>query len=117
MKEAAPLGQFEQLVLTAIVTLGDDAYAVTIHAKAEELARPRKIAMGAVYATLDRLEDKQLIASWLSEPLKERGGRSRRHYRLQKAGQEALSDAAEAARRMYEAIAQSWGGFKWKPSR
>ena len=116
MKDAAPLGQFEQLVLTAILTLGDDAYAVTIHAKVEELAKPRKIAMGAVYATLDRLEDKGLIASWLSQPLRERGGRSRRHYRLEKPGQEALSEAAQAARRIYEAI-ELWGGFKWKPSR
>lgn len=116
MKDAVSLGQFEQLVLTAVLVLGDDAYAVTIHGKVEELASPRKIAMGAVYATLDRLEDKQLVASWLSEPLKERGGRSRRHYRLEKSGREALSEAAQAARRIYEAVEQ-WGGFKWKPSR
>ena len=100
MKEIAPVGQFEQLVLTAILALGDNAYGVTIHAKVEELARPRKVAMGAVYATLDRLEDKKLIASWLSEPTKARGGRSRRHYRLEKSGEEALSESAEAAKRI-----------------
>ena len=70
-----PLGQFEQVVLTAILALGEDAYGVTIHAKVEDLSSPRKIARGAVYATLDRMEDKGLIASWMSEPTPERGGR------------------------------------------
>jgi DNA-binding PadR family transcriptional regulator len=117
MKEIAPVGQFEQLVLTAILALGDNAYGVTIHGKIEELARPRKVVLGAVYATLDRLEDKKLIVSWLSEPTKARGGRSRRHYRLEKSGEEALSESAEAARRIYRAVAQSWGGARWKPAR
>src|SRR5215471_13623501 len=58
------LGQFEQLVLTAILTLRDDAYGVTIHAKVEELARPKAASLGAVYVTLDRLEDKGFVSSW-----------------------------------------------------
>lgn len=114
---AAPvfLGQFEQLVLTAILALDGNAYGVPIHAKVEELSRPKKVARGAVYATLDRLEDKRLIASWMSEPTPERGGRSRRHYRLVKSGERALREAATAARRLYETIAE--GGLAWKPSR
>lgn len=114
MVDAAPLGQFEQLVLTAILTLEDNAYGVTIHARIEELAAPRKIKLGAVYATLDRLEDKRLIASWLSEPTKERGGRSRRHYRLEEDGEAALRDSAQTARRIYETVAARWGGLAWK---
>lgn len=114
---ADSLGQFEQLVLTAVLALGDNAYGVTIHAKVEELSRPKKVARGAVYATLDRMEDKKLIASWLSEPTPERGGRSRRHYRLEKSGQQALRESAKAARTLYEAIAQSLGGLSWKPPR
>jgi PadR family transcriptional regulator, regulatory protein PadR len=117
MKEIVPVGQFEQLVLTAILTLGDKAYGVTIHAKIEELAKPRSVALGAVYATLDRLEEKKLIASWLSEPTKARGGRSRRHYHLQKSGEDALAESAESAKRIYQAVEQNWRGFKWKPSR
>jgi PadR family transcriptional regulator PadR len=117
MKEMIPVGQFEQLVLTAILTLGDKAYGVTIHAKIEELAKPRSVALGAVYATLDRLEEKKLIASWLSEPTKARGGRSRRHYHLQKSGEDALTESAESAKRIYQAVEQNWRGFKWKPSR
>src|ERR1700744_1563809 len=116
MTDPISLGQFEQLVLTAILTLGENAYGVTIHDKVEHLTLPRKVKLGAVYATLDRLEDKQLIASWLSEPTKERGGRSRRHYRLEKSGESALLESAEASKRIYETIAKSMGGGKWKPA-
>jgi PadR family transcriptional regulator PadR len=116
------LGQFEQVVLTAILALGDNAYGVTIHAKVEELSKPRKIARGAVYATLDRMEDKGLIASWLSDPTPERGGRSRRHYRLEKSGEKALREAAKTAQRLIQTIAQGLGekglgGLAWKPPR
>src|ERR1700722_9728792 len=114
MPDQTSLGQFEQLVLTAILALGDNAYGVTIHAKIEELTQPRKVKQGAVYATLDRLEDKQLIESWFSEPTRERGGRSRRHYRLEKSGQGALRESAQEAQRIYETIAKSMGGMKWK---
>ena len=109
------LGQFEQIVLTAILALGDNAYGVTIHAKVEELSKPRKVARGAVYATLDRMEDKGLIASWLSDPTPERGGRSRRHYRIEKSGEKALRESARTAQRLVETIAQSLGGLAWKP--
>jgi DNA-binding PadR family transcriptional regulator len=112
-----PLGQFEQLVLTAILALGDNAYGVTIHAKVEELSNPRKIVRGAVYATLDRMEDKGLVSSWLSEPTPERGGRSRRHYRLERSGEKALKDAARQAQRLIQTIADKLGGLAWKPRR
>lgn len=112
MSDTSSLGQFEQLVLTAILTLRENAYGVTIHAKVEELSRPRKAALGAVYATLDRLEDKGLIASWLSDPTPERGGRAKRHYRLEKAGARALRDSARTARRIID-IVESWGDGEW----
>jgi PadR family transcriptional regulator PadR len=111
------LGQFEQIVLTAILALDGNGYGVTIHAKVEDLSRPKKVTRGAVYATLDRMEDKGLIASWLSEPTGMRGGRSRRHYRLEKSGQQALRESARAAKRLYETIAQSLGGLAWKAPR
>jgi DNA-binding PadR family transcriptional regulator len=105
------LGQFEQIVLTAVLVAGDNTYGVTIHAKVEELSKPKKVTRGAVYATLDRMEEKGLIASWLSDPTPERGGRSRRHYRLEKSGQQALRESAKTARTLYEAIAQNLGGL------
>jgi PadR family transcriptional regulator PadR len=106
---AESLGQFEQVVLTAVLALDDNAYGVTIHAKVEELSRPRKVTRGAVYATLDRMEDKGLLASWLSEPTKERGGRARRHYRLEKPGRQALRESAKTAQRLLDVIAQNLG--------
>ena len=115
MVDPVSLGQFEQVVLTAVLALTDNAYGVPIHAKVEELSHPKKVTRGAVYATLDRLEDKKLIASWLSEPTKERGGRSRRHYRLEKSGLQALRESAATARRLYEVLAQLKGGLAWKP--
>ena len=103
------IGQFEQLVLTAILGLREDAYGVTIHAKVAELARPRSVSLGAVYVTLDRLEDKGLIASWLSDPTPERGGRARRCYRLEAAGERALQESAVTAKRIWDVIADVRG--------
>jgi DNA-binding PadR family transcriptional regulator len=86
------------------------------------MARPKRVALGAIYATLDRLEDKELVTSWLSDPTPERGGRSKRYYRLERSGEEALRDAALTAKRICDAVEESWGGNvwtprKWKPAR
>jgi DNA-binding PadR family transcriptional regulator len=105
----ATIGQFEQLVLTAILTRAENAYGVTIHATVAELSRPRTVSLGAVYATLDRLEDKRLITSWLSDPTPERGGRSKRHYRLEAAGERALRESVLTARRVCESVEHVWG--------
>jgi DNA-binding PadR family transcriptional regulator len=103
------IGQFEQLVLTAILSLREDAYGVTIHEKVGELARPKAISLGAVYVTLDRLEDKGLIASWLSEPTAERGGRAKRCYRLEALGERALQESAVTAKRIWDTLVEVLG--------
>lgn len=92
-------------MLTAILTLGEDAYGVSIHAKVQELARPKAVSPGAVYVTLDRLEDKGLTVSWLSDPTPERGGRSKRYYRLEALGERALRESAVTAKRICDVIA------------
>ena len=97
------------MVLTAILTLRDDAYGVTIHSKVEELARPKAASLGAVYVTLDRLEDKGFVTSWLSDPTAERGGRAKRCYRLEALGERVLQESALTARRIWESIAEVWG--------
>jgi DNA-binding PadR family transcriptional regulator len=109
MTDPVSLGQFEQLVVTAILTLRDNAYGVTIHAKVEALAGPKRVALGAVYATLDRLEDKGLISSWISEPTPERGGRAKRYYKLEDEGAKALRASVITAKRICETVEQSWG--------
>jgi DNA-binding PadR family transcriptional regulator len=117
MKPPVSLGQFEQVILTAILSLDDDAYGVTIHATAAKLAAPRAVSLGAVYVTLDRLEDKGLIASTMSEPTAERGGRAKRCYRLEALGARALEESIVTARRISETAARSWSRAKWKPAR
>lgn len=109
MAKPDSLGQFEQLVLTAILARRDDAYGVSIHSKVRELAHPKAISLGAVYVTLDRLEDKGLISSWLSDPTPERGGRAKRCYRLEALGERALAESAVTAKRMWDGIAEVWG--------
>ena len=117
------IGQFEHVVLASVLAMGDDAYGVTIHARVEEFISPRTVSLGAVYATLDRLEDKALVRSWLSDPSAERGGRSKRHYRLEPHGERALRDTTLAAKRICDDIERIWGedvwtaGPRWKPDR
>jgi DNA-binding PadR family transcriptional regulator len=109
MTRPASIGQFEQLVMAAILRCGRDAYGVTIHEAVEQLSGARKVALGAVYVTLDRLEDKGLISSWLSEPTPERGGRSKRQYRLAASGERALRESVLTARRICSVVEDAWG--------
>lgn len=113
MARSESLGQFEQLVLTAILTLREDAYGITIHEKAGELAHPKAVSLGAIYVTLDRLEDKGLVASRLSDPTPERGGRAKRYYHLRGAGERALQEAAVTAKRIWDVTAEAWGA-RWR---
>lgn len=109
MGKSDSLGQFEQLVLTAVLSLGDNAYGVTIHRKVEELSAPKKVKLGAIYVTLDRMEDKGLLSSRLSDPTAERGGRAKRCYKVESGGETALREVLATARRMSEAAASAWG--------
>lgn len=113
MARTESLGQFEQLVLTAVLTLEDNAYGVTIHRKVEELSAPKSVTLGAIYVTLDRLEDKGLLSSWLTEPTAERGGRAKRCYKVESAGQSALKDAMQTARRMLSELAAGNRSKAW----
>jgi PadR family transcriptional regulator, regulatory protein PadR len=109
MAKPDSIGQFEQLVLTAILGLRENAYGVTIHEKVEDLARPKAISLGAVYVTLDRLEDKGLVSSWLSEPTAERGGRAKRCYRMEALGERALQESAVTAKRIWDTLVEVLG--------
>lgn len=70
------LGEFEQIVLLAMLRLGKNAYGVPIRREIDKRTR-RAAAIGALYRTLDRLEEKGYVASWFADPTPERGGRSR----------------------------------------
>jgi len=97
------LGEFEQLILLAVVRLGDDAYGVTIRREIEARTG-RDVAIGALYTSLDRLERKGFVASAMSEPTSERGGRSKRHFRLKPSGAAALRQSRERLARMWRGL-------------
>jgi PadR family transcriptional regulator, regulatory protein PadR len=97
------LGEFEQIVLLAVLRLADDAYGVPIRREIEKRAE-RKVTVGALYSTLDRLEAKGYVSSWFADPTAERGGRSRRYFRVEPAGVEALGRAREMFDRMWKGV-------------
>jgi DNA-binding PadR family transcriptional regulator len=97
------LGEFEQLVLLAVLRLGDDAYGVPIQRELEERAG-RRVTVGALYATLDRLEGKRLLHSWFADPTPQRGGRSKRYFRPTPEGLEALAESKAALDRMWQGV-------------
>jgi len=93
------LGEFEQMILLAMVSLGDDAYGASI--RREIAARTgREVSAGAIYTVLDRLERAALISSRVGEPTAERGGRRRKHYVVRAEGARRLREAREVMRRM-----------------
>jgi DNA-binding PadR family transcriptional regulator len=98
------IGEFEQLVLLALFRAGKDAYGVSIWRQIGERTG-RDVSLGAVYKTLERLEDKGLVASREGAPTPERGGRRKKHYRLLAAGHRALADSIGALRRMTDGLA------------
>ena len=93
------LGEFEQLVLLALVRLGTEAYGVAIRDEIEQRTG-RNVALGAVYTTLLRLEDKRLVATRLGEPTPQRGGRRKKYYRPLAAGRRELATSLDALRSM-----------------
>ena len=97
------LGEFEQIVLLAVVRLGDDAYGVPIRREIEKRGG-RSVTIGALYSTLDRLEAKGCLTSWFADPTGERGGRSRRYYSVQPQGLEALARSKQVLDRMWKGV-------------
>ena len=95
MTDVSALGEFEQVVLLAVLRLGDDAYAVSI---GEEILRctGRDVSRGSIYITLDRLETKGYLKSRLADPTPERGGRAKRFYLLRPRAVEALRESRRA---------------------
>ena len=93
------MGEFERAVLLAVIRLGEDAYGVRIRQELENRLR-RAVSFGAVYTTLDRLEEKGMVSSQLGEPTAQRGGRAKKFFRVEPAGLRAL----EHARKRSEAV-------------
>jgi DNA-binding PadR family transcriptional regulator len=104
---ARHLGELEQLVLLALIQLGDTAYGVAVQ---REIARRtgRETSFATVYTTLARLEDKGLIGSRLGDATAERGGRRKKFFVVRPAGRSALRVSLRALRTMTRGLDASW---------
>ena len=98
------LGDFEQLVLLGVLRLGDEAYGAAIRQEIHSRSG-RDVSINAVYTTLERLQAKGFLRSWVGEPTALRGGRRRKFYALRPSGEAALRQA-------YRAITAMAGGFE-----
>jgi DNA-binding PadR family transcriptional regulator len=99
------LGEFEYLLLSAAARLGDGAYGAAIRREIEAATR-RRCSTGALYTTLDRLEAKGLVKSWIGDPTPQRGGRQKRMVRVTGKG-------AREARGFYDTVNRASRGVAW----
>lgn len=104
MSKHKNLGEFEIMVLAALIRLGDDAYGVAVRKEIETRAG-REVTIGALYATLSRLEDKGYVATRQGEATPERGGRAKRYYRLTALGQTQFHRSVAMLETMLRGIA------------
>jgi len=98
------IGDFEQLILLALIRLGPDAYGVTVRSEIEARTG-RAVSPGALYTALARMEKRGLVSSRLGDPTPERGGKRKRLYRVQPAGERALARVFESLRLMASGMA------------
>lgn len=97
------LGEFEQLVMLALMRLDADAYGTSIRDELKSRAE-RDVSPGAIFTTLERLESRGLVTSRYGEPTAERGGRSKRYYKLTGDGRRALARSLRAVRRLMRGL-------------
>jgi DNA-binding PadR family transcriptional regulator len=103
MADRGSLGEFDFLLLLIVLALGDEAYGVPI-ARELERYRGRAVAVGSVYAALERLEEKKMVASTLGDPTPERGGRARRYFRLTREGLKQVRQTRRLLTRLWQSI-------------
>lgn len=103
MAKTDHLGEFEQLVLLAVLRLGEDAYGAAIQRELERSA-DREASVSAIYITLTRLEGKGFVRSWMGAPTEQRGGKARRHFEVEAEGLLALNQARTRLIRMWDGV-------------
>ncbi len=103
MPKGGFLGAFEEIVLLALVHLGDNAYGMTIRREIEDRSG-RTVSIGAVYSTLDRLESKGLVSSTYSNGSEARRGRAKRYFKLEPEGAKSLSRSSEILANMWRGL-------------
>lgn len=103
------MGGFELLVLLALIRLGDEAYGVPISEAIEE-SSGKEVALGSVYITLERLEQKGFVSSRLGEPTAERGGRAKTYFRITARGLREVRQARRTLMNLWQGVPQLQGG-------
>jgi PadR family transcriptional regulator, regulatory protein PadR len=103
------IGNFELMVMLALIRLGDDAYGVPISQEIEERSG-REVAIGSVYAALERLERKGLVTSKLGEATPERGGRAKRYFRVTGKGRREVRETQAALMSLWQGLPGLQGG-------
>lgn len=109
MTQRGILGEMEMMVLLALIRLGDEAYGVPV-ARELRAIRGRDVALGSIYAALERLEGKGLVTSSLGEPTPERGGRARRFFRVTKEGFRQVQATRRALTALWRSLPEHEGG-------
>jgi DNA-binding PadR family transcriptional regulator len=109
MPKRGYLGDFELMVLLALMRLEGNAYGVPISQEIEQQSG-REVALGTIYAALERLEDKGLVSSELGKPTPERGGRAKRYFRVTKRGLREVRQARRALINMWRGVRELEGG-------
>jgi PadR family transcriptional regulator PadR len=104
MPKGSYLGEFEQIVLLAVLRIGEDAHGALIRREIEATTG-RPATIGALHATLERLERKALVSSWIGEPTAERGGKAKRHFKVEAAGISSLKEARATLDRLHAGLA------------
>jgi PadR family transcriptional regulator PadR len=100
------LSQFELMLMLSVVRLGDDAYGVTVSNEIE-VATGKEVALGSVYAALERLAERGLVSSRLGEPTPERGGRAKRYFKVTAAGLREVRDARRSLARLWQGLPEA----------
>jgi DNA-binding PadR family transcriptional regulator len=108
MKRGELLGSLEQIILLALMRLDGNAHGMIVRREIEKRTG-RNISIGAVYATLERLETKGYVSSFTGEPTPERGGRAKRIFRVEAAGKRALQISEQTIRSMTAGLRDRWG--------
>jgi len=103
MPKGEHVGEFEQIVLLAVLRLGEDAYGAAVR-RDIETRTGRPLTVGALYRTLDRLESKGFVTSRFGDPTPERGGRSRRYFRLRPIALRSLRASRDALSAMWDGL-------------
>jgi PadR family transcriptional regulator PadR len=108
MRKRDYLGQFELMVLLAILQAGEDAYGVPIAREIEDTTG-KEVALGSIYAALDRLEAKGLVTSEMGDPTPERGGRAKRYFHVTSKGVRQARDAQRTLSKLWRGLPQLEG--------